>query len=85
MRGFLAKRGFFFWSGLNSIGIDEVDVGFYPEARLRGKADSYSIRDKVSTLAEGFLRFLLNISECSAFFDVNKIILNFQFSILNLI
>jgi hypothetical protein len=51
---------FFFWSGLNSIGIDEVDVGFYPEARLRGKADSHSIRDVVSTLAEGFFRFLLN-------------------------
>ena len=74
---------FFFWSGLNSIGIDEVDVGFYPEARLRGKADSYSIRDKVSTRTKVFWRFLLNISECSAFFDVNKIILNFQLSTLN--
>ena len=51
---------FFFWSGLNSIGIDEVDVGFYPEARLRGKADSYNIRDVVSTRTKVFLRFLLN-------------------------
>jgi len=46
---FFSEARFFFWSGLNSIGIDEVDVGFYPKARLRGKADSYSIRDKVST------------------------------------
>ena len=58
---------FFFWSGLNSIGIDEVDVGFYPEACLRGKADSYSIRDIVSTRTKVFWWFLLNISECSAF------------------
>ena len=50
---------FFFWSGLNSIGIDEVDVGFYPEARLRGKADSHSIRDVVSTRTKVFSRFLL--------------------------
>ena len=50
---------FFFWSGLNSIGIDEVDVGFYPEACLRGKADSYSIRDKVSTRTKVFSRFLV--------------------------
>ena len=48
---------FFFWSGLNSSGIDEVDVGFYPEARLRGKTDSYSIRDVVSTRAKVFWRF----------------------------
>jgi hypothetical protein len=48
---------FFFCSGLNSIGIDEVDVGFYPEARLRGKADSYSIRDVVSTRTKEFWRF----------------------------
>ena len=34
-------------------------MGFYPEARLRGKADSYSIRDVVSTRTKVFLRFLL--------------------------
>ena len=53
---------FFFWSGLNSIGIDEVDVGFYPEACLRGKADGYSIRDIVSTRTKVFSRFLFKIN-----------------------
>ena len=59
--GFLAKAGFFFWAGLNSIGIDGVSVGFYQETCLQVKEHRYGIRGIASTRTKGFYRFSLTV------------------------
>ena len=59
--GFLAKAGFFFWAGLNSIGIDGVSVGFYLRTCSQVKEHGYGIRGIASTRAKGFSLFSLNI------------------------
>jgi hypothetical protein len=61
INGFLAKAGFFFWAGCNSIGIDGVSVGFYLKTCLQVKEHRYGIRGIASTRAKGFSLFSLNI------------------------